>query len=414
MNILVFEPFAQREGHFGEYTSQVSQELALLGHSVTVVTTHLNTSRHLSSAPRFEIIERGAKPDTVSTGRTGTFKSAVRGISLILDNVGVLIRLLRIYRKRHFDVVHFFDYEPVSTVIVLSFFSWLFRLRIQTLFVVVHAPDPSFQGHNNLLYNFYGTVSRPMLRRLLSTYATAITAHGTWEKGELEGLLGIQHSRRPVLTVPYGNKVQGKTPSRDEARRALGISYNGTLLLFFGMLRKDKGIEYLLEAAGRIRADCKILIAGMPFDWTAEEIQRMIRGHQCEDRILASLGYIPEEAIPNYFAAADGLIFPYMKHYMGAAGPLKSALGFGKPMIATKVRELSDFLEMAPIGIAVDPENAEALKEGIERFVSLPPSQKKVMAENSRRLAETCSWAVVAKRFSEIYQSFAVPEGGIR
>jgi glycosyltransferase involved in cell wall biosynthesis len=180
------------------------------------------------------------------------------------------------------------------------------------------------------------------------------------------------------------------------------------------MLRKDKGIEFLLEAAGHLRADCKILIAGMPFDWDADGIHRMIQKYHCEDRVLTALGYIPEEAIPDYFAAADGLVLPYMKHYMGAAGPLKTALGFGKPVIATKVRELSEFLGMSPIGIAVDPEDADSLKEGIERFVSLPLVRKREMSENSRRLAGTCTWTVVAERFSEIYQSALHPGGVAR
>jgi glycosyltransferase involved in cell wall biosynthesis len=253
-----------------------------------------------------------------------------------------------------------------------------------------------------------------MLRRLLSTCATAITAHGSWPRGELEQLLGIQQSGRAVLTVPYGARLRNKIPARDIARKALGIDYGGTLLLFFGMLRKDKGIEFLLQAAGRVRADCKILIAGMPFDWDADEIHRMIRKYHGEDRVLTALGYIPEEAISDYFSAADALVLPYMKHYMGAAGPLKTALGFGKPIIATEVRELSEFLKMSPIGIAVDPENADSLKEGIERFVSLPPSRKEEMAGNSRRLAGMCTWTVVAERFSEIYQSFLNPGGDAR
>jgi len=407
----VFQPYGHREGHFGEYTSQVSQELARLGHAVTVVTTRLKASRYLSSGPRFEVIESLRTAGGLPAGRSGAVKSAFRGVGLILDNVRVLFRLLRVFRKSDFDVVHFFDFEPVSTVVLLTVYSWLFRRRLRRLFVVVHAPDPSFQGHANTLYHLYGKLSRPMLRRLLSTYATAVTAHGSWPPGELEGLLGIRPSGRAVLTVPYGARLRNHMPGRNEARKALGIHYAATLLLFFGMLRKDKGIEFLLQAAGHVRGECKILIAGLPFDWDTEDIHRMIRKYHCEDRVLTTLGYIPEEAIPDYFAAADGLVLPYMKHYMGAAGPLKTALGFGKPVIATKVRELSEYLGMSPIGIAVDPEDADSLKEGIERFVSLPQSRKEEMAENSRRLAGTFTWTAVAERFSDIYQSAHAPGG---
>ena len=246
MKILVFEPFAQRDGHFGVYTSQICQELSRLGHSVTLVTSGLFPNRFLSSKPQFQIIETLKGSDAGEGGRTGFLKSAFRGLSLILDNGRVLFELFRVYRQRRFDVVHFFDYEPVSTVVLLWFFSIFLRTRLNPLYMVFHAPDPSYQGHGNLLYNLYGIISRPMLRILLDRHATAITAHGNWDKKELKKILGLERTENGIITVPYGAVIQKAPPSRGEARAKLGIEYNGTLLLFFGMLRRDKGVEILI------------------------------------------------------------------------------------------------------------------------------------------------------------------------
>jgi glycosyltransferase involved in cell wall biosynthesis len=414
MNILAFEPYADREGHFGVYTSQIAQELALQGHSVTVVTSRLDVKRYLSSEHRFQIIETGKGLFGRSGGRSGRIRSALRGVSLILDNSKVLLRLLRLCRKRRFDAIHFFDCEPVSTTFLLGVFSVLFRIRLSPLFIVVHAPDPSTQGHGNLLYNLYSKLSRPMFKKLITGFATAITAHGTWQQGELERLLDLRDSPVPILPAPYGTVVQAKPPSRAEARRALGLQYDGIVLLFFGMLRRDKGVELLIEAMGKIQGDCKLLLAGTPFDWDAEGIREMIRAHRSEDKVVTDLQYIPEEATANYFAAADALILPYRSHYMGAAGPLKTAFGFGLPVIATRVRDLAHYLDAAPIGISVQPDSVESLKEAIEKFLALTPEQRKALSQNSRSLAETCSWTVVARRFSEIYESFVGTGGGTR
>ena len=414
MNILIFEPYADREGHFGVYTAQIAQELALLGHSVTVVTSRLDLKRFLSSEPRFQIIETGKGLFGRSGGRSSRIKSALRGLSLVLDNSRVLLRLLRLCRNHRFDAVHFFDCEPVSTTFLLGVFSVMFRIRLSPLFIVVHAPDPSYQGHGNLLYHLYGRLSRPMFKKLITGFATAITAHGTWQQGELERLLDLHDNACPILPAPYGTIVQDNPPSRTEARRLLGLQYDGIVLLFFGMLRRDKGVELLIEAMGRVQGDCKLLLAGTPFDWNAEGIHEMIRTHRCEDKVLTDLQYIPEEATADYFAASDALILPYRSHYMGAAGPLKTALGFGLPVIATRVRDLAHYLDAAPIGIPVAPDSVESLKKAIEKFLALTPLQRKSLSENSRSLAETCSWAVVAKRFSEIYQSFVGSGGGTR
>jgi glycosyltransferase involved in cell wall biosynthesis len=414
LNILIFEPYTDREGHFGVYTAQIAQELALLGHSVTVVTSRLEVKRYLSSEPRFEIIETGKGLFGRSGGRSGRIQSALRGLSLVLDNSKVLLRLLHLCRKRRFDAVHFFDCEPVSTTFFLGVFSVLFRIRLSPLFIVVHAPDPSYQGHGNLLYHLYSKLSRPLFKKLIAGFATAITAHGTWQPGELERLLDLHDSTVPILPAPYGTVVQEKPPSRMEARCALGLPYDGIVLLFFGMLRRDKGVELLIEAMGRVQGDCKLLLAGTPFDWNADGIHEMIRAHRCEDRVLTDLHYIPEEATANYFSAADALILPYRSHYMGAAGPLKTAFGFGLPAIATRVRDLAHYLDAAPIGVSVSPDSVESLTAAIEKFLALTPSERTVLSDNSRRLAETCSWAVVAKRFSEIYQSYVGSEGGTR
>ena len=86
----------------------------------------------------------------------------------------------------------------------------------------------------------------------------------------------------------------------------------------------------------------------------------MVLKQKAKEKIILKLEYIPEDEIPFFFAAADALILPYRKHYMGAAGPLKTALGFGLPVIATKVRELDEFLRMDRIGIAMEPESMES------------------------------------------------------
>lgn len=413
MNILAFEPFAQREGHFGIYASQVCQELSLLGHQVTLVTTRLEADRYLSSSPKFQIVETLRNPGVDSGGRASFLKSALRGVSIILDNVRVLMKILGLYRKKKFDLVHFFDTEPISTVLILAFCSVFVGLRLTPLYVVLHAPDATPQAHGNLLYTLYAKMSRPMFRRLLAGYADVITAHGSWPNGELEQALNIPDHGRKIRFVPYGTILPEAPPSKEEARSQLGLPNDQTLLMFFGMLRKDKGVERLIEAMGRIQGNLRLLLVGTPFDWSKEEILEMIRTHGAEKKIETVLQYIPEREIPNYFAAADALILPYRKEYIGAAGPLKTALAFGLPVIATRVRELDEYMKKGKIGVAAEDDRAESIKEAIERFLAIGAAGRREMEDNGRRLAKGCSWTVVAEQFSEIYSSHVNP-GGIK
>jgi glycosyltransferase involved in cell wall biosynthesis len=410
MNLLAFQPYIEREGHFGYYTTYVCQGLASEGHRVTLVTTRLVTGKFLSAPPKFQIVETGASGLATFRRRGAALEGLIRGLSLIWDNVRVLFRLLRLLQTESYDAVQFFDYEPITTYLLLGFGSTFFRRRVPSLFFIVQAADPSLQGHTNLLYQLYGKLARPALKRLLSRYAKAILADGLWRPGELEPLMGLTIGVPPLVSVPHGAILEDKPRPRDKARSALGLKYDGPLLLFFGMLRKDKGVDLLIEAMGKVKGECKLLLAGMPFDLNEEAVREMLRVHNGTDRIETDLRYIPQERIADYFSSADAVVFPYRSNYKGTVGPLNTVLAFGKPVIGSRVRDLAVYFHETPIGILAEPDSAASLTKAIEQFLSLTPAQRETLAENGRRLSEKYSWAGLAKRFSEVYNTFSEPE----
>ncbi len=184
MKIISFQPFGLREGHFGYYTTYVCQGLALEGHRVKLVATRLDTGKFLSAPPKFQIVEAGASRLSTFRRRGAVLEGLIRGLSLVWDNVRVLIRLLRLLQKESYDAVQFFDYEPITTYLLLGIGSTLFRWRFPPLFFIVQAADPSLQGHTNLLYQLYGKLARPALTRLLFRYAKAILADGLWQPAD--------------------------------------------------------------------------------------------------------------------------------------------------------------------------------------------------------------------------------------
>jgi glycosyltransferase involved in cell wall biosynthesis len=410
MKILAFQPYAQREGHFGYYTTYVCQGLALEGHRVTLVTTRLGTGKFLSAPPKFQIVETGASRLSTFRRRGAALEGMIRGLSLVWDNVRVLYRLLRLLQKESYDAVQFFDYEPITTYFLLEIGSTFFRRRFPPFFFIVQAADPSMQGHSNFLYQLYGKLARPALKRLLYRYAKAILADGLWKPGELEALMGLTIGAPPLVSVPHGAILEDKPRPRDMARSALGLKYDGPLLLFFGMLRKDKGVDLLIEAMGKVKGECRLLLAGMPFDLSEEGVHEMLRAHGGMDRIETDLRYIPQEKIADYFSAADAVVFPYRSHYKGTVGPLNTVLAFGKPVIGSRVRDLAVYFQETPIGILAEPDSVASLAEGIEQFLLLTPEQREALAENGRRLAEKYSWAGLAKSFSDVYKTFSGTE----
>jgi len=323
---------------------------------------------------------------------------------MIWDNIRVLFRLLGMVHKERYDAIQFFDYDPVTTYGMLWTALRLLQIRMPPLYFVVIAANYTAEDYTNSFYRLYGKLHHRMNRILLARYARAIMADGLWRPGELEAQLGLETGIPPLYPIPHGIMVAEKPYPKEEARRALGLRDDGIVLLYFGILRKDKGVELLIEAMGRVKGPCKLLLAGMPFDITEEAVRALIRSRGCEDKIVAHLDYIPQNRIAYYYSAADAVIYPYKSHYKGTVGTLNTALAFGKPVIGTELRSMTPYFEASTIGILVKPDHVESLREGIERFMSLSRSEMEAMTRNGRKMAEADSWASLAERFSEVYQ----------
>ncbi len=403
MKLIAFQPYAQREGHFACYTTRVCQVLALLGHRITLVTTEMDPRPYLAELPHFQIVNTGPSRLLAFRKRGAVLEGLVRGVSMIWDNIRVLFHLLRMVRRERFDAIQFFDYDPVTTYALLWTVSKLFRVRLPPIFFVVIAANYTADDYTNALYNLYGRFYHRMNRILLPGYARAIMADGNWQPGELEALLDLEVGFPPLYSIPHGIMLAEKPFSKEEARRTLGLGYDGVLLLYFGILRKDKGVELLIEAMGGVKGECKLLLAGMPFDLTEESVRALIRTHGCENKIIADLQYVPQDRIAYYYSAADAIVYPYKSHYKGTVGTLNTVLAFGKPVIGTMHRSMTPYFGASMIGILVKPDDVESLREGMERFLSLSMSEKEAMVQNGRRLVEPESWTALATRFSDVY-----------
>lgn len=153
--------------------------------------------------------------------------------------------------------------------------------------------------------------------------------------------------------------------SRDQVRERLGIAPDEPLLLFFGFVRRYKGLRYLLEALSQLAPSPYLLIAGE--FWENEKIYRdLIQRLGLTQRVIIHNRYIPNEEIEAYFVAADALVLPYLEGSQSGVGMI--ALHYGLPVIATSVGGLAETIVNGETGLIVPPADSIALAGAIERF----------------------------------------------
>ena len=176
---------------------------------------------------------------------------------------------------------------------------------------------------------------------------------------------------KPALIVPHPLYDHfGKKIATANARKKLNIEANQKLILFFGFIRKYKGLDLLLQAMTDERIKnmgIKLLIAGEFYD-NKNLYQEFITQHQLSDQIILKADFIKDDAIKYYVCAADVVIQPYKNATQSGVTPL--AYHFEKPMIVTNVGGLPDMVPHEKSGLVVEP-NAKSIADGILHFYEL-------------------------------------------
>ena len=157
----------------------------------------------------------------------------------------------------------------------------------------------------------------------------------------------------------------GDIISKEAARKHLGLPENEKIILFFGFIRKYKGLDLLLEAMSVLKninletsnpekpgEAIKLLIAGefyedeKPFH---EQLQKL----GIKDQLILRTDFIPDREVKYYLCAADAVIQPYRNATQSGVTPL--AYHFEKPMIVTNVGGLPEIVPHGEAGYVVEP-----------------------------------------------------------
>jgi glycosyltransferase involved in cell wall biosynthesis len=186
---------------------------------------------------------------------------------------------------------------------------------------------------------------------------------------------------------------------RDQARAQLGYAADERLLLFFGFVRRYKGLAHLLQALALVpdTLDVKLLVAGE--FWEPENgynAQAEALGLSQQVRLINR--YVPNEEMDLYFSAADAVVLPYLEATQ--SGIAQIAFGFEVPVITTSVGGLPETVRDGESGLVVPPNDAEALAGAITRFFDddLGPAFR----ETIRAERDVFSWERLVALIEEI------------
>jgi D-inositol-3-phosphate glycosyltransferase len=252
-----------------------------------------------------------------------------------------------------------------------------------------------------------------LLLQFMYDEADKLIVHSKRNKRQLLDRFSLDESR--VIVIPhgeYGLDGLSREISKIEARSMLGLDENEKVLLFFGFIRRVKGIETLLRAFDSVAEalhDAILIIVGCciqgeSFTQYEAQLRRMLHG----DRVKVFLEYVKHKEVSAFFRAADIVVLPYLK-FSSQSGVLHLAQGFGKATIVTDVGGMPEAVEDYRTGLVVPPGDAEKLAKGI--IYLLTNEEKRIeMGRLAREVAlKEFSWDAIARRTIEsVYSNLEI------
>ena len=186
--------------------------------------------------------------------------------------------------------------------------------------------------------------------------------------------LRLFEREKPAVLIPhplYDNF--GESIEKSEAREHLGLDKEEKIILFFGFIRKYKGLDLLLQAMNdeRIKKEnIKLLIAGEFYEPEKPYLELIGRSDLQNSTILKT-NFIPDSEVKFYLCAADCVVQPYRSATQSGVTPL--AYHFERPMIVTNVGGLPSLVPNNKSGLVCEP-NSTSIADAILQFYQLGES----------------------------------------
>ena len=358
MKVAIIGPAHPLRGGLATYDQRLAQELMLQGHSAVIYSFSLQYPNFLFPG-KSQFTDEPA-PEGI------TIKSIINSVNpLNWLNVGNGMA------KEGFDLVIVRYWLPFMGP---AFGTILRRIKANKHTRVLCIAD-----------NVIPHEKRPGDMAFTKYFLKPVDCFITMSKEVLNDLQLLSNKPARFLHHPvYDN--YGHAISKADACKQLGLEVGKKYILFFGFIRKYKGLDLLLHAMNdeRIKAAGIALIVAGEFYDKRDAYDEIITQHQLQDSVKLFTEFIPNNEVFKYFSAADLVVQPYKSATQ--SGITQVAYHFEKPMVVTNVGGLAEGVPDGKVGYVCEP-NPTAIATAMLQFYmpnSLPNLNEHILQEKKK------------------------------
>jgi glycosyltransferase involved in cell wall biosynthesis len=368
-------------GGLYSYTDALCSGLSRTGADVTVLTNSLwaDLPRPFKIDRRlFEFIDKKKQWSQLHWAADRFYRSLINSL-----------RRNRFAVRERFDVVHF---QGVGTPLLDQFF---LKPLARQLPVVLTVHD--VKSHYERFVSRASFIKRSLHipRRLIVHYEDG--------KRQLTDHWGICSDRIDV--IPHGIMPVQNPPALTDARKKLNLPQDRQIILFFGGIRPNKGLDVLIKSLETVKLFNEqvllVIAGGLLGRFSFEQYSNMIRNTGLSNHVQTFIKFIPEEDVDYFFAASDLVVLPYLK-FESQSGVLLRAYAHKKPVVASNVGAMGELVSSDNIGLAVEPGAVEPLAQAV---INALDDLEKFQSHYGPELESKYGWEHIAELTIRSYEA---------
>jgi glycosyltransferase involved in cell wall biosynthesis len=213
-----------------------------------------------------------------------------------------------------------------------------------------------------------------------------------------------------IKVIPHGIPDSAFVePDSVKARR--GFS-GRSVILTFGLLSPDKGIEVMIEAMPAIvhrRPDAVYVVLGATHpnlvrsegEAYRERLQARVRQLGIEDHVVFLDQFVDQETLIDFISMCDVYVSPYLKEAQMTSGTLAYSFGLGKAVVSTPYWHAQELLADGR-GVLVPFGDADSLGREIADLLT-DDARRQAMRHHAYSHSRGMTWARVAERYVAIF-----------
>ena len=258
----------------------------------------------------------------------------------------------------------------------------------------------------------YFFVARAMKKAKVCVILHNLVPHERWPAARLLAKSVLKHADSIVcLSEATKTELKRLMPNEIYLKSKLGfhpvynqyqiqeeIAREPHTLLFFGLIKKYKGLDILISAMPKVLeqyGDAKLLIVGEVYG-SDELYQNLIDELGIQENVESHFRYVEDNEVAGFFQRSSLCVLPYRT--ASQSGVIAMAMALGVPVLASAFEGLAQYIEDGVNGLLVpaDPEpSPDDLADKIIEFFDTQAFESMSQAQKDK--AKEYTWEALAQ-----------------